>query len=641
MTIPPRAGVLIFLAMSSAALASEFADLKREAPVLATEPIPVIDFVRPVLYQQPQINYTGTQIGAIVPGDDDHESLVTYNRLTQKLDGMSARGDRDISSFAWLDGDRLICIMSEKKIVGRVILSGEAGKLVTSTPLRIGSSASIIAIPPGDRTSMLMNLFGFGLRYDHPATLNARDFGHVLVRYPELKTDHGFNTGFVADKKGALAFGFTAEDGVFALSQLAGESWVKCPEDLDQVSVFGCGDEPGQIVVLGPRDGTGPRPLEFMDATSGKPGEVILQDKSYDFDGWLFRDPATHDIVGAIYDRAGPHVVWFTEAYRHVQKLVDALFPGQIVRILGMDDAGKTLLIMSGSDRQPPIYSWVDLEKHTSGLIKNSEPWIDPARMQPMGVIKYQTSDGKTLDAYITLPAGASKKNPPPLVVIPHAVRDGRARWGFDSDAQFLASRGYAVLQPNYRGSAGYTWMFPETDNWEFRKMGDDVAQATKAVIAKGLVDPKRVAIMGQEFGGYLAVAGAAYQPGLYKCAVSVSAFYDWGRYIREDKYEQFTNITYSRYLYKLGDPNKNAERYDSMSPLLAADQIHSALFLAWGEFDAPEVIGQSKSLGSKVEKNGNTVETLSFIDEANGVRHLAHRVELYQHLEAFLAKNL
>src|ERR1035438_2944479 len=358
---------------------------------------------------------------------------------------------------------------------------------------------------------------------------------------------------------------------------------------------------------------------------------------------WIvtFRDPVSYNIVGAIYDRAAPRVVWFTQSYRDLQAVVDKLFPGMVVRILNLDDAGKTALISSSSDRQPPIYSWVDLEKHTSGLIKNSAPWIAPKRMQPMGVIKYKTAEGRQLDAYITLPAGASKKSPPPLVVLLHSAQDGRDTWGFNTDVQFLASRGYAVLQPNYRGSAGYTWMFPEQDKWEYRRIDDDVARATKAVIDMGLVDHSRVALMGSSFGGYLAVSAAAFEPGLYKCAVSISALYDWGKYIQENKYQQFSGSEYSRLLWKLGDPGKNQQKFDAISPLRHAEQLRTALFIAWGEFDSPELISQSRSMASAADRNHVPVESMSFLNEAGGIHHLEHRIDLYSHIEAFLAKNL
>ncbi|HEY4989651.1 MAG TPA: prolyl oligopeptidase family serine peptidase, partial [Opitutaceae bacterium] len=518
-----------------------------------------------------------------------------------------------------------------------------AGKLAVANPLVYQGPRAFIQIlanTPDDRTQFLMDLKGGDLRYDHVEMVNAHS-GTLIFRYPELKTDHGFNISFTPDKLGKLAFGMTQEDGILALNKLSGDAWIKCPEDMDQIDLVDAGDEPGQVVVLGQRDGAGPRPLEFMDAATGKPGEVILQDKGYDFAGWLFRDPLSHDIVGAVYNRAAPHVVWFTQAYRDLQAVVDKLFPNQIVRILGMDDSGKILLISSGSDRQPVVFSWVNLEKHTSGLIKSSAPWIDPKRMMPTGIIKYTTAEGRQLDAYLTLPANASKKNPPPLVVIPHGNEEARWIWGYNPEVQFFASRGYAVLQPNYRGSAGYTWMFPEEESWDFRKMNDDVAAATKKAIDMGLVDRTRVAIVGAEFGGYLAVAGTALEPGLYKCAVATSALFDWGRYIKESKIRQYSDATYSRYLRKLGDPSRDQERYDAMSPLPHAAQIHSALLIAWGEYDDPELISESRDMASAAQRNGNVVETESFLNESYGVHHLDHKIELYQHIEAFLAKNL
>jgi dienelactone hydrolase len=630
---------------STGLLASEYSDLSRLDPVPATEQIPIVDFVRPPLFDLVQLNHTGTKVGALVPSKADYRNLVTYDLNTQTVDGVSAKsGDFEISSFTWLDGDRLAYLMTEKRSGSGALNLGVAGKLAEAEPVGAAGAdgtVQILANSPADRTQFLVNLKGSRLRYDHPEMINAANHGALVTRYPELRTDHGFNLNFWADKLGQLEYGITQEDGILALNRLQGDSWTKEPFNLDEVDVVDSGDNPGEVVALGPRDGNGPRPLQFMDAATGQAKDVILQDKGYDFAGWLFRDPVSHNIVGAVYERAAPHVVWFTQGYRDLQKLVDGLFPNQVVRILSMDDSGKVLLISSGTDRQPVVYSWVNLETHKSGLIKNSQPWIDPKRMQPTGIIKYTTAEGRQLDAYITLPAGASKKNPPPMIVIPHGSNDARWVWAFNPQVQYFASRGYAVLQPNYRGSAGYTWMYPESENWDYRKMSDDVAAATKKVISMGLVDGHRVGIMGAEFGGYLAIAGAAFEPGLYKCAISVSSFYDWGRYIRETKINKFSGPQYSREVYKLGDPDKDPAKFDAMSPLPHADQIHSAVLVTWGEFDDPEWISQSKDLVSAVSRNGVDAESVSFLNESYGVKHLDHKIELYQHIEAFLQKNL
>lgn len=641
-----RWAALALLAAPGLAVATQYEALKRMAPVPPAEPIPIVDFVRPDLFSQVQLNHTGTHIGAIVPDNDDHTSLITYDLRKQQLSGTSAPpGDNDIATFNWLDGIRLTYIISHRKLAGRVFIRGAADRLSDVEPIYTTTAPSValsvFGTTPEDRTQLLVDYVHATTRYDHVELINAVHTGNSITRYPELTSDHGFNTGFIPDKMEKLAFGIVEEDGAYSLSRLEGEKWRRCPENLDEIDIVSAGDNAGELAVLGPRDGKGPRPLEFMDAESGRVKEVILQDPAYDFSGWLFHDPVSQNIVGAMYDRAAPHVVWFTEAYQNLQKTVDHLFPGQVVRVQGMDDSGTTVLITSGSDIQPVVYSWVNLAAHKSGLIKNSRPWIDPKRMHHVGVIRYATAEGRQIDAYLTLPTGATKAHPVPMVVLAFAASGGRWVWNYDDQVQWLASRGYAVLQPNHRGSAGSTWMYPESENWNLRGMTDDIAAATRKAIATGVIDSSRVAISGEEFGGYLAFSSIAFEPGLYKCATALSAYADFGRYIIEDKYLQYSDPTYSRYLRKLGDPHRNKEKFDAMSPIVHASGINSALFVAWGEYDDPELIRESKDMASAASHGSNHVETHSYMDEAGGVNHLDHRVDYYQQLEAFLSRNL
>jgi dipeptidyl aminopeptidase/acylaminoacyl peptidase len=384
-----------------------------------------------------------------------------------------------------------------------------------------------------------------------------------------------------------------------------------------------------------------------MDGLTGALGEVLIQDTAYDFYanglsyGWLYRDPITQDILGADFERNGPRTVWFSKDYRKLQKILDGYFPGLVVRIIGSDQAQKLFLVATFSDRQPVIYDWVDLETRKIGLIKSSEPWIDPKRMRPMNVIKFKTRDGRHLDAYLTLPAGASKKNPPPLVVLPHGGPWARDGWGFNGEVQFLASRGYAVLQPNYRGSNGCCWMFPEEDRWDFVKMHDDVTDATKAMAASGLVDRDRIAIMGSSFGGYLALSGVVHEPALYRCAVTVAGVFDWANQIRDKKYDRYDSSAFGFYMRKIGDPAEQPARFEAMSPGRHVDRIRVPVFVAAGKEDNTVDIEQSRHLVSDLEKYHIKHEVMFAGGEGHGMRHLDNQVELYTRIEAFLAKNL
>jgi dienelactone hydrolase len=586
---------------------------------------------------------------------------------SQTIESVGTRGDSDIDRVAWLNDDHLAYDISVYKRGSFILCGAKVGALHSAYPILQNVGSFLIGVPPNDRLHPLVTVVRdtqITGKYDQALTVNAGiDSGklidlvnltgktlddayednlkHISGRHPVIETPDGFLLQYMADKEGQLAFGVTSTNGVLNLHRLEGDSWQQCPEDLDEMDVYGAGDNPGEVVVLGPRKDAAPRPLEVLNAATGEVKEVLVQDKAYDGAAWLYRDPVSHDIVGAIYERVVPRVVWFSEVYRNLQKAVDAMFPGQVVRIIGNDEKGKMVLISTFSDRQPAIYRWVDLEKRTAGDIRQSRPWIDAKRMQPMNPIKYKTRDGKQLDAYVIMPAGATKENPPPLVVLPPEGNWSRHSVGFNEEAQFLASRGYAVLLPNHRGSAGTTWMFPTEDEWAYRKMHEDITEATKTLVASGLVDPKRVGIIGAGFGGFLALSGAAYEPSLYKCAVAISAVADWGKFIGDYKVSKFAGAYYSRMVRKLGDPSNNPEKWDAIAPLRHANDIRAAVFIATGEYDSPMIITGSKDVASIADHNHLPTETVSFLNEGGGIRHIEHRVELFSRIEAFLAKNL
>lgn len=132
------------------------------------------------------------------------------------------------------------------------------------------------------------------------------------------------------------------QDGLLTMHRFVDRQWVKCPVDLEHIDVIDCGDQPGQVVVCGPRQDGKPRAFQYMDAATGQLGEVLWQDTSYDFDGWLYRDPVSHAIIGVMGFRGGPFVTWFNEDYRNLQKVLNGFFPGQFVQILGSDEAQKS-----------------------------------------------------------------------------------------------------------------------------------------------------------------------------------------------------------------------------------------------------------------------------------------------------------
>lgn len=183
--------------------------------------------------------------------------------------------------------------------------------------------------------------------------------------------------------------------------------------------------------------------------------------------------------------------------------------------------------------------------------------------------------------------------------------------------------------------------MFPDEDQWAFRKMHDDVTDATKMLIASGLVDSSRVAIMGGSFGAYLALSGVAHEPSMYRCAVTIAGVFDWATVLREEKYDQFTTPSYGRMLRKLGDPKKQKEKFEAISPLRHVANVRVPLFVAHGKEDNVAAISESKRLVAELEKHNIPYEKLFVSGEGHGMGHLKNEVALYTQIEAFLAKHL
>ena len=183
--------------------------------------------------------------------------------------------------------------------------------------------------------------------------------------------------------------------------------------------------------------------------------------------------------------------------------------------------------------------------------------------------------------------------------------------------------------------------MFPIADQWDFLKMHYDVTDATKAIISTGLVDPDRIAIMGTSFGGYLALEGVVDDPDLYRCAVTVAGVFDWADDLRDQKLDRYDSPSYARYLNFLGDPKKEPEKFDAISPGRHTDRIRVPVFVSAGKDDFVVDYTQSTHLISSLEKNHVPHESLIVGGEGHGMGHLENQVELYKRIEVFLAKNL
>lgn len=353
----------------------------------------------------------------------------------------------------------------------------------------------------------------------------------------------------------------------------------------------------------------------------------------------LFRSRKRKVITGTGFttDRFRYH--FFDEQRAALQKELEERLPDDEVVVASMSRDETKVLVYAGSDRTRGTYFFFDRETKDFRKLAELAPWLPKERMAPMKHVSYTSRDGLTIHGYLTLPLGKEPKNLP-VVIHPHGgpwVRDG---WGFDPQVQFLANRGLAVLQMNFRGSTGYGRAFWEAGFKEWgRSMQDDVTDGVKWLIGQGIADPKRIGIYGASYGGYAVLAGLAFTPDLYACGVdyvgvsniftlleTIPPYWELGRQML---YEQ------------IGDPEKDKELLKAASPVFHADKITAPLFVAQGANDPRVKKAESDQIVEALRSRGIEVEYMVKENEGHGFRNEENRFDFYRAMERFLATHL
>jgi dipeptidyl aminopeptidase/acylaminoacyl peptidase len=290
-----------------------------------------------------------------------------------------------------------------------------------------------------------------------------------------------------------------------------------------------------------------------------------------------------------------------------------------------------------GSDR---AYTW-DRKAKKASLLFTSRPKLDKAMLSEMRYLSFPARDGLELHAYLTLPVGVPSKNLP-MVLLVHGGPWYRDSWGFDPESQWLANRGYAVLQVNFRGSTGFGKAYVNAGDKQWGlKMHDDLVDAVQWAVKKGYADPKRVAIMGGSYGGYAALAGAAFTPELFRCAVDIvgpsSLFTLIGSI---PPYWKPMRSVFDKRVGNVDDP-KDAELLRRASPLYSAEKIKIPMLIAQGANDPRVKQAESEQIVEAIAKNGKQATYVLYPDEGHGFARPENRIDFYARAEAFLAQYL
>jgi len=312
-------------------------------------------------------------------------------------------------------------------------------------------------------------------------------------------------------------------------------------------------------------------------------------------------------------------------------------FAGHVQFIDFSEDGGKLLFSVS-SDRDPGSYYLIDTHDYKVIRLFAVEPWINPARMAERRPLRFSASDGTELEAILTIPRGATGSSLP-MVLLPHGGPIGvQDTWYYDDDAQFLASRGYLVLQVNYRGSGGRGNDFQEAGylKWGTR-IQQDLIDGVKWAIAENHADPKRICVYGGSFGGYSALMATIRAPGLFKCAVGYAGVYDLAMmYKKGDIRESKSGRSYLTTVIGKDDADLAAN-----SPARLADQIDVPVLLVHGEDDKRVPFAQAKAMRAALDAAHKPYEWLSKPGEGHGFYSEKNNVEFYNRLQGFLAEHI
>ena len=381
---------------------------------------------------------------------------------------------------------------------------------------------------------------------------------------------------------------------------------------------------------------TGRFGLYKYDFASGAIGEAVFEHAEVDLDDVSY-DPVSGEIYGIEYQDDRPRVKWVDADRLKLQQKLDKALSNATNIVVDMSDDEKRYLIWSGGASDPGRYFLLDTANWKMHPVV--EPYVmEPGLLADVKPVHYQARDGLKIPAYLTTPKGAAASNLP-LIVLPHGGPFARDDWAYDPVVQFLANRGYAVLQPQFRGSTGYGRDFASKGYGEFgKKMQDDLDDGMDWLAKTGQIDPKRVCIMGMSYGGYAAMWGAVRNPERYRCAISYAGVSDLDALMKYDR-KSFSAVRYFReWRTKVAGGAKSD--LATVSPIKFAGKVKVPLFIAHGENDSRVQVKQSKSMVEALSKERRDVTSVFYKNSGHDFDSAADFYDFLTRLDAFLVKH-
>jgi dipeptidyl aminopeptidase/acylaminoacyl peptidase len=374
------------------------------------------------------------------------------------------------------------------------------------------------------------------------------------------------------------------------------------------------------------------------DLETGKEGRLVFEHPEVDVSRVLY-SKKRKKLTGVLYETDRLRLSFVDAERERIQRFLDGQLPGYDNLLTSYSRDETRYIVHSSSDRTLGSYYLLDVESMDLTRLFDISPWLEERRMAAMRPVAYTSRDGLNIRGYLTVPVDAGSRNLP-LVIHPHGGPWARDSWGFNPEVQFLANRGYAVLQMNFRGSAGFGRKFLEAGfgQWGL-SMQDDISDAVRWAVDQGIADPARVAIYGGSYGGYASLAGLTYSPELYACGISyvgVSNLFTWIESI-PPYWKPYLEMLYEM----VGHPERDADRLRRTSPYFNAERIQVPLLVAQGANDPRVPKQESDQIVEALRSRGVAVEYMVKENEGHGFQNEENRFDFYRVLESFLERHL
>ena len=653
-------GRLVRLALAVLLLMSWQAAWSAEPPSIET-------FFRKPAFGGATLSPNGRYLAVIAPIGARH-GLIVLDLEKKAATKMTSPGDGDVLGVIWQNDERLVVRLGElqrasgepphesgivainRDATDSRVIAGLLPRNTTSTGITEKSFerpwfVNLIRVIEGTNDVLVTARE----RNDH--TLDVYRYDTVTGRKTLLSLDSPGNVQrWVVDFDNVPRAAETAsiDDDVSAwyVRKSANDPWTKVAEAklgaLDSTPLEF--DPDGKLLyVAARRDGADRASIYEYSVTDGAWRKSIVSHPLRDIDGGTatFRvDYKARKLLGLRYVDDRPSTVWFDPEWARAQKGVDAALPDTINLL---QRRGDRYLIVAYSDRDPGEAYLLDAKTMRLEKILDYEPWIDPKAMAPMKWVRYPARDGLTIPALLTVPTNGPAK-PSPLVVVIHGGPNVEAtRWGYDPETQFFASRGYAVLAPQFRGTLGFGWKLRSSG---FRKWGDDMQDdledGVKWAVAQGIADPARICFYGASYGGYAALWGAIKNAKLIKCAVSYVGVTSID-YLFDNAQTDLSRLAErsSLMVREIGDPKTERARFHRVSPLDNADKVGVPILLAYGASDLRVPLAHGTDFRAALDRAGKPYEWVVYADEGHGFVKDENLFNFYGRVERFLAKYL